>query len=231
VALAIGDIPGNLAEVILVYNLANTRWELVNPPAVPVGGTVPFFGGTVPAGFALPQGQNLSAATFPAANAVLGTTWGSPGGGNFTMPDHRGRKAASLDAGGSGRISVAGGNFDGTVLQGGGAQNQTLSTAQLPVTTPSVSGTSFSGTGQTNSLNQNTGFLNIGAGGTQANVLGGGGGPGDCMGSTVNWSFGQMTVTTTAVGTVGVSMNSFGSGGSHPTIDPTIMCNVMMRVA
>ena len=30
-ALAVGDIPGNLAEVILRYNNANTRYELVNP--------------------------------------------------------------------------------------------------------------------------------------------------------------------------------------------------------
>lgn len=33
-ALVPGDIPGNLAECALRYNLANTRWELVNP-AVP----------------------------------------------------------------------------------------------------------------------------------------------------------------------------------------------------
>lgn len=30
-ALSIGDIPAALAEVILRYNLANTRWELLNP--------------------------------------------------------------------------------------------------------------------------------------------------------------------------------------------------------
>lgn len=30
-ALAIGDITANLAEYILTYNLANTRWELLNP--------------------------------------------------------------------------------------------------------------------------------------------------------------------------------------------------------
>lgn len=30
-ALAAGDIPGNLAEVFLRYNLANTRFELMNP--------------------------------------------------------------------------------------------------------------------------------------------------------------------------------------------------------
>jgi hypothetical protein len=35
--LGIGDIPGNLAECVLRYNLANTRWELLNPsvPAPP----------------------------------------------------------------------------------------------------------------------------------------------------------------------------------------------------
>lgn len=30
-ALSIGDIPGNLAECLIRYNLANTRWELLNP--------------------------------------------------------------------------------------------------------------------------------------------------------------------------------------------------------
>lgn len=33
-ALVIADIPGNLAEVILRYNLANTVWELLNPASV-----------------------------------------------------------------------------------------------------------------------------------------------------------------------------------------------------
>ena len=34
VALIKGDIPGALAECILRYNLANTRWELLNPQAI-----------------------------------------------------------------------------------------------------------------------------------------------------------------------------------------------------
>lgn len=33
--LSVGDIPGNLSEVILRYNLASTRWELLNPVAIP----------------------------------------------------------------------------------------------------------------------------------------------------------------------------------------------------
>lgn len=40
-ALFVGDIPGNLAECIIRYNLAHTRWELLNP-AIPVP---PFNGG------------------------------------------------------------------------------------------------------------------------------------------------------------------------------------------
>ncbi len=30
-ALSVGDIPGNLAEIVLRYNLSNTRYELLNP--------------------------------------------------------------------------------------------------------------------------------------------------------------------------------------------------------
>ena len=37
VALAVGDIPGALAECALRYNLANTRWELLNPASGVVG--------------------------------------------------------------------------------------------------------------------------------------------------------------------------------------------------
>src|SRR4029077_17408470 len=33
-ALGIGDIAGNLAEGVFRYNLANTRWELLNPANV-----------------------------------------------------------------------------------------------------------------------------------------------------------------------------------------------------
>jgi hypothetical protein len=39
-ALVAGDIPAALAEIILRYNLANTRWELVNPSQVVVPAAV-----------------------------------------------------------------------------------------------------------------------------------------------------------------------------------------------
>src|SRR5262245_33903205 len=36
-ALSAGDIPGALAEIVLRYNLANTRWELLNPATLVPG--------------------------------------------------------------------------------------------------------------------------------------------------------------------------------------------------
>ncbi len=40
-ALAAADIPGALAEIVLRYNLANTRWELLNPAtSVPGAGSI-----------------------------------------------------------------------------------------------------------------------------------------------------------------------------------------------
>lgn len=39
-ALQVGDISGNLTEVMLRYNLANTRWELMNPTGVKASATL-----------------------------------------------------------------------------------------------------------------------------------------------------------------------------------------------
>jgi microcystin-dependent protein len=39
-ALGIGDIAGNLAEAVVRYNLANTRWELLNPSLVSLAALV-----------------------------------------------------------------------------------------------------------------------------------------------------------------------------------------------
>jgi microcystin-dependent protein len=217
--LAIGDIPGGLAEVSLRFNNANSRWELINPPAVPVGGIVPYFGGTVPAGYALPQGQNLSATTFPAANAVLGTTYGNPGGGNFAMPDLRGRFFFNLDAGGSGRITSAGGNFDGTVLGNtGGAQSRVIAQNQLPNVVPTISG---DGSNVTLNIGA-TAFL--GAGGSYGNVTGSPGNPTQEASATV-------PVNTIAAHLSVSSINGNVTQQQLAGIPPAMGINCMMRIA
>jgi microcystin-dependent protein len=110
----------------------------------------------------------------------------------------------------AGRITVAGGNFDGSVLGNtGGAQNQTLTAGQLPVITPT-----FTGTQQTWTSNQS----NVDFGVT--NQAGGGG-----AGPTVN-SSGSITVTVTPAGTI----SSFGGGASHPIVPPAIVLPYILRI-
>jgi microcystin-dependent protein len=220
-ALAIGDIIAN-GNTALRYWESNTTFELLNPPSVPIGGMVDYFGGSVPSGFALPQGQNLSASTYPAANAVLGTTYGNPGGGDFTMPDVRGRVTAGLDAGGSGRITVAGGNFDGTVLgNAGGAQNQSITIAQgnLPSVNFTVSGISLSDPTHDHSIPTTSS-----SGGSNGQPIAG-------------QNLGQTASTSNASTGISVSSNgSAASGGSGTAlvpaiVQPTMVINKMMRIA
>lgn len=110
-----------------------------NPFNIPLGGMMPYLGATAPnANFALPFGQAISRTTYATLFAMASTTFGAGDGTTtFNIPDLRGATIAGLgNMGGvdAGRITVAGGNFDGTVLGAtGGAQNQTLTTPQIPV--------------------------------------------------------------------------------------------------
>lgn len=198
VAMVGGEIvTGQLVEA--VYD--GTEYQMTSDLALPYGpGTVFDYAGGAgcPVGSASALGGNLATATFPTLSAVLGVSWGNPGGGNFTLPDLRGRTTFGLDNGAA-RITVAGGNFDGTVFANvGGQQNWTLTTAQLPTITPS-----FSGTAQTWTSNQNTVAFSTG-------TLSGGSGSSDFFVT----STGSTTVTVTPAGTI----SSFGSGNSHPVL-------------
>lgn len=79
-ALNVGDIPGALAEVILRYNAANTRWELLNPnPAnIPSGTEVHYAGIQAPPGWYLAYGQVVSRTNdFALFNALTIATTGN----------------------------------------------------------------------------------------------------------------------------------------------------------
>jgi microcystin-dependent protein len=108
----------------------------------PVGTVADFAGAVVPAGWLVCSGQNLATASYPELSNVLGTTYGTPGGGNFTVPDLRGRLTAGLDPTGL-RITTAGSGVDGTTLGAtGGAQNVALSSSNIPSLTVKYNQTS-----------------------------------------------------------------------------------------
>jgi microcystin-dependent protein len=106
-----------------------------NPYGIPLGGLLPYIGASAPnTAFAIPIGQAISRTTYATLFTLVGTTFGAGDGSTtFNVPDLRGRAVFQPDSGGSGRITVAGGNYDGTVLgQTGGNQNKQITTAHMP---------------------------------------------------------------------------------------------------
>lgn len=67
---------------------------------------------------------------------MLGTTWGSDAGGNFTLPDLRGRVIAGQDdMGGSSanRLTGQSGGVNGdTLAAAGGAETHSLAASEIP---------------------------------------------------------------------------------------------------
>lgn len=130
----------------VVFNSSASAWILHgyygSPSAVPIGAVLDYAGTTAPnSNFALAYGQAISRTTYAGLFAQVGTTFGvGDGTTTFNLPDTRGRAVFGVDnMGGSAanRITVAGGNFDGTVLGGtGGLQNHTQTIAEMPVHTP-----------------------------------------------------------------------------------------------
>lgn len=99
---------------------------------IPIGGMIEFAGEFPPTGWVFADGRSFAVSAEPALFAVLGYRWGGAGA-TFAIPDTRGRVTAGLDVsvGGSfaGRLTTP----DSRVLgASGGAENVTLTDAQMP---------------------------------------------------------------------------------------------------
>jgi microcystin-dependent protein len=110
-----GEIVNTMITTV-VYD--GSVFQITNSYRPEPTGTVIDFAGAAgcPAGFSESTGASVATANQPTLSAVLSTSWGAPGGGNFSLPDLRGRGTFSRDSGGSGRITAAAGNADGTVV-------------------------------------------------------------------------------------------------------------------
>jgi microcystin-dependent protein len=183
------------------------------PYAVPIGGLLPYVGASAPnSSFALPFGQAISRTTYAALFALVGTTFGGGDGSTtFNIPDLRGRAVFGLDnMGGSaaGRVSAGGLNFDGTILgAAGGAQNHTLTQAELPAVAPTFTGSAANVNGQ---VWGGSPFVTIALGGSTV------------VPRADNFSTGSVV----AAGTI----SNLGSGSAHPIMPPAIVLPFILRV-
>ena len=98
VATAGGEvISGNSYEV--VYD--GTEY-ILDRETIYIGSYMDWSTTTAPPGYLIADGSAVSQTTFAGLFAVIGLTYGNPGGGNFNLPDTRGRVMAGLDNYGSG---------------------------------------------------------------------------------------------------------------------------------
>jgi len=131
-------------------NYEATRYDfdganLTGIEGLPTATIVPWSDTTVPSGFLECNGQAVSQATYAALFAIIGTTYGDPGGGNFNVPDLQDNVA--IGKSGTKAVGSTGGanTVTPTGNVAGSTANATLSTAQLASHTHTV--TKFGGEG------------------------------------------------------------------------------------
>lgn len=222
--LSVGDIQPNL-ELIMRWRQATSVFEWINGgDRIPVGSIFDFAGATAPGGYLLCGGQDVSRTTYAALFAVIGTTYGAGNGTTtFTLPDLRGRVAAGKDdmnGSAANRITNAGSGVTGTTLgASGGSQNHTLTTAELPVITPTGS-ISISDTRTWNIKYDVRTDIQGTVSGVSAVSSASSSGAQTGTGAVV---VGSGTISGTFSGT------PFGSGNAHATLPPVLILNKIIK--
>lgn len=157
------------------------------------------------------------------------------------VPDYRGRvDIGKDDMGGSaaGRITVAGGAFDGTVMGvSGGAQNVTISTSQLPAHNHGVTDAGHNHTqnahnhGVTDPTHRHTYNDNAYA---QTSDGGGGNRAYAASGTYTSYSSTGITINNTTPtnnsATTGITTTNTGSGSTTPIVQPAIVSTVIIKL-
>jgi microcystin-dependent protein len=207
------------------YNSSDAVWYLHgffgNPYNVPLGAGMDYWGATAPnSAFAFPAGQLLSRATYAALFTLIGTTYGAGDGStNFALPDKTGRASVMKEASAI-RLTTAGSGVDGATLGAvGGVQNVTLATNQIP------SLTSVNASQSINVLSSQTGIPS--GANTGAALTNGGGpyyGPGN---SSVPLAVSQ--INSSGNNSISVTYAN-GSQVATKTVQPTIVCNYIIRI-
>ena len=120
-------------------NYEATRYDfdganLTGIEGVNTGIVVPWGSASIPSGFLLCDGQAVSTSTYAALFAIIGYTYGNPGGGNFNVPDLQDRTICGVSAGNSKSLAQAVGanTVTPTGNVGGNAASTTLATTQIP---------------------------------------------------------------------------------------------------
>lgn len=183
-----------------------TVGQLASADTVPIGAVIDYCGATPPEGYLFAAGQAISRATYAALFEIIGTFFGEGDGSTtFNLPDYRGRVGAGRENMATPATTRLNTLSSSTLGATGGAQTHTLTTAEMPahshtVTDPGHSHTYTSGS----AIAVEDGF-----GATAAGAFEG---------------------STTVAAATGITIASTGGGGAHNNVQPTIICNKIVKV-
>ena len=174
--------------------------------------------------FIFPIGQAISRTAFPRAFARWGTTFGPGDGANtFNVPDKRGRASAALDnMGGVDSGRLAAGALAGARLSLGGAGGEpihTLNAGEIPMITSVENGLAV------------TVFVNGGGNlaHTASTISAFGAGGGNAAAPVSN--SGAWDAVDRLSGNININTSSNNTGGqAHNNMQPTILCNYIIRI-
>lgn len=186
---------------------------------LPAGSVVDFAGSAIPTGWLICAGQALSRADYPDLFAAIGTAYGAPSGSTFNIPDTRGRVTAGrdVDSGGfAGRLTTPNSQ---TLGAAGGTQTVTLTTAEMPSHTHTVSG----------STNSDGAHVH---GNSRSDAPGG---TGDGTHIVTNSVPSGTTIFTGSSGTHSHTLSGIadatGGGGAHQNVQPTIVMTKIIKTS
>lgn len=182
----------------------------------PIGAVVDFWGDEVPENFMLAAGQTLSRSEYADLFAVIGTNAGAGDGvTTFQIPDYRavtGVGRANMGGTLKGLLS----NFAATTMGAiFGTQSHTLTEAQMPAHDHTMA--SAGAHSHTMTLSNRRG--------SNGNA-----------GSSSGWDAGDIFIqsgiskSTNSAGSHTHTINNAGSSQAHPNVQPSIVCNKILRV-
>ncbi len=205
---------------VAVYNSSDAVFYLQgffgNPYNIPLGAGMDYWLPTAPnSSFVFPTGQAISRTTYSAMFAAMGTTYGTGDGSTtFNLPDKTGRVSAMLEASATRLTSGFFGGNSTSLGAIGGAESQTLTLAQLPTgIASSNSSQAISVTSTASNIIQGALSLNNGSFTSEYTVVSGI----------------SSSIISTGNNSIGVISNNT-SGNAHRTVQPTIVCNYILRI-
>jgi microcystin-dependent protein len=187
-----------------------------NPYNIPLAGGLDYWASTAPnTSFAFPIGQAISRTTYSTLFALMGTTYGAGDGSTtFNLPDKTGRVSAMKEAA-QNRLPPAFFGTDSTVIGSvGGSPSHTLTVSEIPAHAHPATST-VTDPGHSHGYTAYSGIHNDGTQSFDTPVA--------PFTAQTTSSFTGITVTTT------VNANT-GGGAAHAIVQPTIVCNYIIRI-